>query len=55
MVVGRTQGNPLESPTYPKWHSGIGWTVGCLEDTRESIGQSYLSYMGQWDRMDSRI
>ena len=28
MVVGRTQGNPLESPTYPKWDSGIGWTVG---------------------------
>ena len=28
MVEGRTKGNPLDSPTYPKWDSGIGWTVG---------------------------
>ena len=22
------KGNPLDSPTYPKWDSGIGWTEG---------------------------
>ena len=50
MAVGRTHGNQLDSPTYPTWDSGIGWTVdmnGCREDTWESIGQSYLSHMGQ--------
>ena len=28
MVVGRTHGNPLDSPTYSMWDSGIGWTAG---------------------------
>ena len=28
MAVRRTEGNPLDSPTYPQWDSGIGWTVG---------------------------
>ena len=51
----------MDSPTYPTWYSGTGhmgihWTVlpilhGIVgQDTWESIGQSYLSYMVQWDR-----
>ena len=30
-VIGKLAaepGNPLDSPTYPTWDSGIGWTVG---------------------------
>ena len=27
-MIARTHGNPLDSPTYPKWKGGIGWTVG---------------------------
>ena len=26
--VARTHGNPLDSPIYPTWDSGIGWKVG---------------------------
>ena len=48
-------GIPLDSSTCPTWYSGIGRTGGMwwaqVLRTWDSIGQSHLSYMVQWDRM----
>ena len=49
-------GIPRTVPSCPMWDSGTGRTLGTSYvrwDTWESLGQSLLSHVGQWDGTDT--
>ena len=51
-----THGSPQDSPSCPMWDNGTGRTLGTSYvrwDTWESLGQSLLSHVGQWDGTDT--